>query len=131
MHPGIFVVLLLASVSAHAQVYRCDTPSGTTYQSHPCAKAAQQRELQDRVTVVPSGPSNPAKHSIKSPDTSGSNRTSVIDDTQKPLEAKQCARLRDRLSRIDTQARQRSTEALASERRKVRGQLHDLKCPLL
>lgn len=120
------VVLLLASSFANAQVFRCDTPTGTVYQSHPCAHASQQRELQDRLTVVPPSPRTVAP-TIGNPQR---GRTAVVSTTQKQAEPKKCPSLRARLESIDRQARQRSTERLTAERRKVRAQLHELKCSL-
>lgn len=128
MHVGIPAVLLLVSLHANAQVYRCDTAGGTIYQSHPCAHASQQREMQDRVTVVPS---SPKPRTVAPPSNPGSGRTGLVGNSQKAAEPKQCPGLRARLDRIDSRARQRSTESLTAERRKVRAQLRDLNCSLL
>lgn len=128
MHRLTFALLFLAASSAHAQVFRCDTASGTVYQSHPCLHAAQQRELQDRLTVVPASPIQ--RTTPRSSNTSQS-RSAVVVESQKAEEPKQCPRLRNRIESIDRQARQRSTERLAEERRKVRVQIHELKCSLL
>lgn len=128
MHRLALAILLLAASSAHAQVFRCDTASGTVYQSHPCAQAAQQRELEDRLTVVPASPIQPP---TSKPGSTSHSRSAAVGKVQKPEEPKQCPRLRNRIESIDRQARQRSTERLAEERRKVRVQMHELKCSLL
>jgi len=125
MHPLTFVLLLLAASSANAEVFRCDTASGTVYQGYPCAAAAQQRELTERLTVVPASPILPSSSKRTDPP---QGRSAVIGAPQEP---KQCQRLRNRIASIDQQARQRSTERLAEERRKVWGQMHELKCSLL
>lgn len=128
MHRLTFALLLLTAWPAHAQVFRCDTASGTVYQSHPCPQSAQQRELQDRLTVVPA---SPIQRTTPRSGSTSQNRSAAVVEVQTAEEPKQCPRLRKRIESIDRQARQRSTERLAEERRKVRAQIHELKCSLL
>lgn len=125
-------LLILAAAfpaCAFAQVYRCDTPSGTVYQARPCAEATQQREIQDRLTVIPSNGSKARPPST--PSTSRSERTTRIEaaeDKSAQRQAAECSRLRNRIAQIDIRARQRSTASLTAERRKLRNRQYELKC---
>lgn len=125
----LLIVAAAFPACALAQVYRCDTPSGTVYQSRPCAIAAQQREIQDRLTVIPSNGSRAPQPSA--PSASRSERTTRIEATQDKSaqrQATECSRLRDRIAHIDIRARQRSTAALTAERRKLRDRQYELEC---
>lgn len=125
-------ILILAAAfpaCAFAQVYRCYTPSGTVYQARPCAVATQQKEIQDRLTVIPSNGSKARQQST--PRTSRTERTSRIEttaDKSAQRQAAECSRLRNRIAQIDIRARQRSTASLTAERRKLRDRQYELKC---
>lgn len=117
---------VFAPVSADAQVYRCDGPSGTSYQSRPCADASQQRQIENRLSVIEAGPIPSNRRSARPPEDSASSVVPI--ERTEEREASHCEGLRRQLRSIDATARQRSTERLKERRRSVRAQMYDARC---
>jgi len=51
------LLCLLAPALGFAQIYRCDTPQGTTFSDFPCSQAATVVELQEDSAGLGGGPS--------------------------------------------------------------------------
>lgn len=119
-------VIAIAPGTADAQVYRCDGPSGTSYQSRPCADASQQRRIENRLSVIEAGPMPSNPRSARPPAGSGSSVVPI--ERVEEREATHCEGLRRQLRSIDAAARQRSTERLKERRRSVRARMYDARC---
>lgn len=105
-------------------LYRCTSNGRVTYQDKPCANGSQAVLQGGTVSVVP----RQSTEILARPTTASGGRVAMVSRDDPPAEHPDCASLRKKIRRIDSEARQRSTESLTIERKRVGKRLSALGC---
>ena len=91
-----------------------------------------QATVQGTLSVVPRHPVQQAQRAAPAhPEPSGPRVAMVGSSASEQIEHPNCAQLRTRIQQIDAQARQRSTQRLTDERRRMRERISELECSFM
>lgn len=102
----VAAMLVFLPIAASAQVHKCETARGISYQSEPCADPAEVREIKNRMTVIDAGPqSHVASESPSSAQSVSQKPRAGYIERSKPDEPASCSTLRRQQERADIPGR--------------------------
>lgn len=105
-------------------LYRCTSNGRVTYQDRPCSNGSQDVLKGGTVSIVP----RQSTEVLARPTTESGGRVAMVSRDEPPAEHPACSSLRTQIKDIDRAARQRSTEWLTAERKRVGKRLSALGC---
>lgn len=128
---GIIFAVVVGLVSVDAighQIYRCEIYGAVHYQSRPCPQDVQGRPVEERISVVQAN-RVPVRVDAPTPRTLQRVRQRSSSATSsREVDPARCAWLRREVARVDSMARQRSTQSLTDRRRRAVDEMGQLRC---
>ena len=99
-------ILVFLPIAGFAQVHKCETARGISYQSEPCVDPAETREIKNRMTVIDAGPQShvPSVSPSSAQSVSQKPRAAYI-ERSKSDEPANCSALRRQHERADIPGR--------------------------